>query len=214
MARKSRFGEHLREFIRARYMPMRDLASESDTGISTISQTISGSFPPPRSRKILARWASALHLSDDDRERFFLLADISRSPVSVQDIIDVNGVMERVAEYNAAETQSMPFNFLGEKLAEYIENHGLDCCKVASAANISPARLTRIMGGMETPSAGLVKSMAESLGMSTIESIELSHLAAIAHAPPDGRQVFKKTLDFLLENNRQAEAARRELTGG
>jgi len=190
---------------------MRDLAAASGTGLSTISQTVSGSYPPPKSQEILDRWASALELSENDRTRFFLLADLSRSPLAVQELVDVDQAMERLTGIDT--TTPAPHNYFGERLAAHLEAGGRQIPQAAKAAEISVERLQRIIDGYEPPTAELAKTLARTLGLDTIDALEFTQLAAIALAPPEARPEFKQVLDILIESTRKAEAARRELTG-
>lgn len=180
--------------------------------ISTIRQTISGTYPPPMSRDIIASWASALELSGNDRARFFLLADVSRSPVAVQKLIDIDKAMDRLVEYNASDP--LPHNFFGDRLAAHLEKGHHQLLDIANTIGMELSYLERIISGHEPPTPAHAKALAKAMGLSNVDLLELTQLAAIAQAPSESRPEYKEILDYLLENTRKAEMIKKTINGG
>lgn len=206
----SLFSTYLHNALHAKKLTLRDFAAMTGTGISTISQSADGSRPGPRSPKILAAWADALELHGNDRARFFLLADLSRSPPNVQEIVDVDRVMENQESYDANEP--VTGNYFGDYLAELIlgeQNKPIH--EFASDSQIDKQRLMGLINGHIKPSTDDVDRILWVLNLDEIAAAHFKQLAAIAHAPVEARADFKQVLDMLTDNARQAAKVRKAL---
>jgi hypothetical protein len=181
---------------------MREFAKRTDSGISTIAVAIDGSRPGPKSRTILAAWADALDLRGNDRARFFLLADLSRSPPNVQEVVDVDRVMEESPDYDP--TEPAAGNYFGEHLEFLLQSHAETLPVEDDSFGISDERLRGLMRGHVKPTTADVDVIINALDLDEISVAELKQLAAIAHAPVEARADLVQVLDLLVEQSRKA----------
>lgn len=82
------FGAYIAEIMRERGWTQRQLADRLGCAHSFVAHLIDGKRNPPKSPDQLVQWADALGITGDNRERFFELADLARTPERIRRRLD------------------------------------------------------------------------------------------------------------------------------
>jgi len=171
-----------------------------------VSQVLRGVTKPPKDRKRLLRWADALRLEGQERERFLYEADLARSPATVQRTLANKGVASPVDLHTEA------MNDLGDYLQELMEANGITANQLAAGIEADIKIIEQYLTGTPIPEND-VDSIARFFRLEGTQRLRFRHLAEIWSTVPIGkaRKNFVEILDRLIADEERLTAMRQAM---